>query len=215
MALPGCDVTNVVNADLWFRLGFKDQADLIAANWLTFAELYQYADDAVKFLARTTSLFLTYDASIAVIAGTPAYALPARHIFTEGAWLVYAGAAIQLLRLSSAGQLFALDAIWGTKTGAPTRLSLDAGDAVSCVLYPNPTANATLAQVIEQSPVDVNAGASALPLSPVLESYFSTWMLAGALSKESDSARPEVASHLQERLKLMDAVIKSLWGGGR
>lgn len=210
-----CDVANVVNADVWYRLGFKNQADLVAANWLTLAELYQYADDAMKLLARTTSVFLTYDRSINVVAATASYALPTGHIFTEGAWLVYGSGALQLLRLSTVGQLFALDALWEMRTGLATRLSLDAADAVTCVLYPNPTVNSTLNQILQQAPVDVTSGTSVLPLSPVLEIYFSAAMLAGALSKESDSARPEVAAHLQERLKMMDAVIQSLWGGGR
>jgi len=215
MPLPGCDVQNVIDSDLWYRLGFQSQADLLAANWLTVGELYQFADDAVKAIARATSLFLTFDDSIAVSAGTAAYALPAGHIFTEGAWLVYASGGIQLLRLTTVGQLFALDAVWGTKTGAPVRLSLDARDAVSCVLYPSPTANATLAQIMQQTPADVAEGATALPLSPVMEIYFSSAILAAALSKESDSARPEVAAHLVERLGLIDAVIQSLWGEGR
>jgi len=86
---------------------------------------------------------------------------------------------------------------------------------VSCVLYPSPTANATLAQIMQQTPADVAEGATALPLSPVMEIYFSSAILAAALSKESDSARPEVAAHLVERLGLIDAVIQSLWGEGR
>lgn len=209
------DVANVVNADVWFRLGFLSQADLVAASWLTLAELYQYADDAAQFLARTTSLFLTDDASIVVIAGTAAYALPTGQIYTESAWLLYGSGALQLLRPSTVGQLFALDALWAARTGPPTRLSLDAANATTGTLYPNPTANSTLNQILEQAPDTVASGASVLPLSPALEIYFSDAAVAGALSKESDSARPEVAAHLQERLKMMDAVIQSLWGSGR
>ena len=360
-----CDVANVVNSDLWFRLGFLSQADMVAANWLTVAELYQYADDAAQSLASATALFLTYDNSIGVRAGTAAYPLPAGHIFTESAWLMsvednvpfvlvatwqagqtvgtvnlavingysrsaqpslayvflapftitrvvvqsdsgpgagttftmtlvaqpfvsgtpftvagfatldsaiavtasgispvnanittfaagagvlvpagtgvvwegifsginstvslttvmqiygtYGGTAadVQLLRLTSDGQLFALDATWATKTGTPTRLSLDAVNARTAALYPAPVANATLNLIAEIAPPAVAAGSSVLPISDVLEMYFSTAIVAGVLARESDHAKPEVAAHLVERLKLLDEVVKSLWGSGR
>jgi hypothetical protein len=210
-----CDVANLVNADVWYRLGFLSQADLAAADWLTLDELYQFCDDAAQCLARNTSLYLTYDDSIDVVAGTPTYALPTGSIYIEGGWLVYAGGALQLLRLTSTGQLFALDAVWGTKTGPPKRLSLDAADARTATLYPNPTANSTLNLILEQAPAAVTAANTALPLSPVLELYFSDAIVAGALGKESDNARPEVAAHLVQRQQMLDAVIQSLWGSGR
>ena len=367
-----CDVANVVNSDLWFRLGFLSQADMLAANWLAVAELFQYADDAAQSLASTTALFLTDDASVDVVAGTAVYTLPAGHIFTESAWLlsvednipfvssfsfpigraagvvtfipinaadlkfgaatlntpgaarvfprlftitrvvlqsdsgpgstatvnltlvaqpfvvgtpytaagfaaldsaiaatasgntpinanitafaagsgvpvpagtgiawqavsgsgaastisvtatmqiygIYAGdtADVQLLRLTSDGQLFALDGRWATKTGTPTRLSLDAVNARTAALYPAPVANATLNLIAEIAPPAVAAGSSVLPISDVLEMYFSTAIVAGVLARESDHAKPEVAAHLVERLKLLDEVVKSLWGSGR
>ena len=209
------DTANVVTGDCWFRLGFLSEADLVASNWLTLAELYQYCDDAAQFLARTTSLFLTYDNSINVIAGTASYALPTGHIYTEGAWLVYGSGAVQFLRPTSTGQLFALDAAWSGTAGPPTRLSLDAQDPVSGVLYPNPAANSTLWEILELAPAAVTSGNTTLPISPLMEIYFSDAAIAGALSKESDNARPEVAAHLQERMKMLDAVVQSLWGSGR
>lgn len=210
-----CDVANIVTADAWYRLGFLSQADLAASAWLTYDELYQFADDAAQFLARTTSLFLTYDNTIEITAGTAAYALLAGQIYIEGAWLVYPGSLVQLLRLTSTGQLFALDAAWGTKSGPPTRFSLDAADAKTGTLYPNPAVGSMLAQILEQAPATVTSGNTTLPLSPVLEIYFSDAIVAGALGKESDSARPEVAAHLLARQQMLDAVIQSLWGSGR
>jgi hypothetical protein len=211
-----CDVLNSVN-DCWYRCGFTSQSDLDAGTgFVTTAQLYQYIDDRVKLLARTCSIFLTYDASIAVTPGTAVYALPAGHIFTEGAWLLYAGAPLQLLRLSTVGQLFALDAAWAAAaSGPPRRLSLDAAGANNCVVYPSPSTAATLAQVLQQLPATVAAGASVLPLSPVLQDYFTDAAIAGARSAESDSAMPEIGDHLRERMALYEAVIEHLLGGGR
>jgi hypothetical protein len=213
--LPGCDVANSVN-DLWFRLGFLSADDMnIDDRWVTIAELYQFGDDAAKFLARISSIYLTYDASVAVVAATAAYPLPASQVFTEGAWLLYAGSPLQLLRLTTVGQLFALDANWPTTSGNPVRLSLDAAGTGNGVLYPVPLSNSTLVQVMQAVPATVAAGASGLPVSPVLQDYFTYCLLGAALGKESDSAKPEVAAHCKERMKLYQAVITHLFGGGR
>jgi hypothetical protein len=205
------DVANCLT-DIWFRLGFSNAADMTAAtSWLTSSELFQWADDAVKALARTTAVFMTYDTSVSVIAGTATYNLPARHIFTESAWLIYSPA-VQLLRLSGAQELFALDATWPATSGPPTRLSLDAGDVKTCVLYPSPIAGATLALVIERYPPDIVSGASTVPCASVLQDAASYAILAGALSKESDNSRVEVAAHCMERLKQYADIARQLWG---
>lgn len=206
-----CDVLNSI-ADAWFRLGFLSAADLAAANWLTPAELYQFGDDAAKFLARTSSVFLAYDNSVNVVAGTPQYSLPAAHVFTVMAWL---STAKQQLRLTTVGQLFALDANWATTTGNPVRISLDAQTAGECVLYPNPIANDVLNQVLEVFPPTVALAASVLPVNPVLQDYFTDALIQGARGKESDSAMPEVAAHLAQRRALYEAVADHLWGTGQ
>ena len=213
--LPGCDVANCIY-DAWFRLGFLNPDDAnVDDRWVTIAELYQFGDDAAKLLARISSLFLTYDASIDVLAATSAYALPAKHVFTESAWLLYDGLPLQFLRLSTVGQLFALDANWPTTTGDPSRLSLDAGGVGTGTVYPVPISNATLAEVLQVFPPDVLAGTSSLPVSPILQDYFTDAVMAGARSKESDSAMPEVAAHLKERMHLYEVVIQHLFGSGQ
>lgn len=214
VALPGCDVANCIQ-DVWFRLGFLNYADMaVDDRWVTLAELYRFGDDAAKRLSYMLGLFMSYDTSIAVLAGTAAYTLPAAHVFTVLAWMVYAGLPLQLLRPSTAGQLFALDANWPTTTGNPTRFSLDAGGPGSCTLYPAPVSPGTLAQVIQGFPADVVSGSSSLPVSPVLQDYFTYCLLAGARGKESDSALPEMAAHFRERVKLYEQVMEHLWGPG-
>jgi hypothetical protein len=209
------DILNSI-ADAWFRLGFASAADMAAGSpWVTATEAYQYADDAVKALGRRGSIFLTADFSINVVGGTQGYALPAGHVFTESAWLAYAGGAIQQLRLTGAGQLTALDANWPVTAGNPTRLSMDAIDVNTACLYPVPIGAAVLWQVIEELPATVALGASTLALPLPLQDYFTDAIIAGSLSKESDSARPDVAAHLMERMKMLDAIYDHLWGGGR
>jgi hypothetical protein len=212
--LPGCDATNCLN-DVWFRLGFMNADDMaVDDRWVTLDELFEFADEAVKRLAYSVGLFKAYDASVAVTAGAAQYTLPDQHVFSVAAWF-QSGGAVQLLRLSNVAQLFSLDAAWGAKTGAPVRLSLDAGGTGTATLYPSPDSDGTLAQVEQELPHDVTAGASDIPLSPVVQDYFTMAMLATALSKESDHARPEVAAHLSERMRLLEQVFEHLWGPGQ
>jgi hypothetical protein len=212
--LPGCDANNCVS-DLWFRAGFMSPEDMaVDDRWTTLDDLYEYADEAVKRLTYALGMFKAYDASVAVAAGTAQYTLPAEHAFTVIAWLAYAAGPVQMLRLSNVAQLFALDAAWSVATGPPVRLSLDAGGTGTATLYPAPVTNATLAQVEQYLPHTVAAGASDIPLSPICQDYVSYAMLATALSKESDHAKPEVAAHCAERCRLLEQVFQHLWGEG-
>lgn len=208
-----CDVATSI-ADIWFRLGFLSAAELATNTlWLTTTELYQFGDDAGKRLSRLAGVFLVVDASIAVLATTPAYSLPASHVYTVAAWIVYAGSPLQILRLTSVGQLFGLDANWATTTGNPTRASLDAAGVGTVTLYPIPIAVGTLDQICQEYPA-IAFGSSSVPVCPLLQDYFSYALLSAALGKESDFAKPEVAAHCAERMKLYEAIAAHLWGPG-
>jgi hypothetical protein len=89
---------------------------------------------------------------------------------------------------------------------------MDAAGTENCVLYPVPVAPATLAQVMQALPPDVAAGASSLPLSPVMQDAFSYQILGMARGKESDSRMDEIAAHCGERWKLYQSVAAHLWG---
>lgn len=208
------DVANSLG-DVPFRLGFLNAAELDSNNYsVTTTELYQFGQDAAQKMAYSVGLFLLVDDSITLVPNTPAYNLPAQHVFTILAWLLYTGLPIQLLRLSTVGQLFALDANWGTTTGNPVRASLDAGSVGTITLYPNPVGAATLYQIYQYYPV-VLFGTSTLPLSPVMQDAFTYALLAGARGKESDTAMPEMAAHFSQRVDLYQQVADSLWGPGQ
>jgi hypothetical protein len=75
------DVANCVT-DAIYRLGFVNAGELTTTSWVTPAELYQFADEAGKRLAREAGAFVTVDNSIAVTAGTAVYSLPENHVFS-------------------------------------------------------------------------------------------------------------------------------------
>lgn len=208
------DVANSIT-DAWFRLGFLSAAELATNSyWVTLTELYQFGDDAAKELAYEAGVFVVVDTSITVAPATAAYTLPASHVFTVLAWLVYAGLPVQFLRLSTVDQLFALDANWSTTVGDPVRASLDAGNVGTITLYPIPLSAATLAEICQEFPA-VASGSSALALSPVLQDAFTYALLAAARGKESDSRMEEMANHFRQRAELYAQLAEHLWGPGQ
>ena len=209
------DVGNSVT-DCWFRLGFLSYAELATNSyWVTLTELYQFADDAAKKLAYEVGVFAVLDTSITVTPAVPQYSLPAAHVFTVIAWLAYgAGLPVQFLRLTTVGQLFALDATWPATTGSPARASLDAGGVGTITLYPSPVAGATLNQIAQEFPA-VAQGSSALALSPVMQDIFTYAILAAARGKESDMRTEEMANHFDQRVALYAQVANRLWGPGQ
>jgi hypothetical protein len=202
-------------ADTLYRLGFQGLSDMGAEPWVSVAELYQHADDAVKKIAYKSGVFLSLDQSITVTAGTAVYELPATHVYTLMAALVPATGSPQLLRLTPVRDLWALDGSWSTSSGDAKRCSLDAGSVGTITLYPNPITGGTLAQVAEEYPAQIQAGATTVALPTVLRDYLSYAMLAGARGKESEAAMPEMAKHYQGRLDLYEQIIEHLWGAAQ
>ena len=207
------DVLNAFN-DVWYRLGFANAREIVSTSWVTAAELFGFADEAAKRLSYEAGLFITYDNSVAVLAGTAQYALPASHVFTVAAGLIYA-AALQLLRITTVGELFALDAAWNATTGPPTRLSMDAGGPGTATLYPSPLGASTLGLVCQEFPGVVAVGSSTLPLPTVLQDMFSYFMLAGARRMESESRMEEMANHFDQRTKLYEQIMQAYFGRGQ
>ena len=207
------DVANSVS-DVTYRLGFVNAGEITSTSWVTPTELYQFADEAAKKLARDTGAFVTYDASIAISAPTAAYALPSSHVFTLMAAAIYVNGTIQILRMTAVRDLWALDANWQTTAANPVRASLDAGAVGTITLYPAPVSNATLGQVLEEFPATIASGSSTVSLPAVLQDMFTYEILRGARAKESPNAMPEMAAHFGERARLYGQICDHLFGPG-
>ena len=207
-APPVYDVQISLN-DVVYRLGFASMADFTqAGSWVTGDELFEWADEAIKHLAYTASVFVTFDNSVSVSAGNSLYVLPSNHVFTLAAWLGGAN-----LRITRQADLYALDADWPAVSGPPTRCSLDAGRVGTLTLYPNPTAGGTLSQVTQEFPAaTVASGATTVPLPLIFQDYLSYAMLRGARMKESDSRDLAMADHYDQRLKLYEQLFEHLYG---
>jgi hypothetical protein len=210
-AASGLDLANALG-DVLYRLGFQGVADITggADQYVTVAELYQWADEGAKKLSYAAGVFVTVDTSITVASPTAVYALPGTHVFT----LMAALAGVPL-RITPVRELEALDATWPATSGPATRCSFDAGAVGVVTLYPLPTVGGTLAQICQEFPATIAQGSSTLGLPTVMQDYFSYAMMAGARGKESDAAMPEMAAHFEERMKLYEQVARELWGRGQ
>ncbi len=208
-----CDVQASL-LDCLYRLGFQPAGELNGTSWVTPSELLQFADDEAKKLAYENGVFIQWDASIAVVAGTASYSEPPTHVFTVLAALFPAGGGLQLLRLTPVRDLWALDGNWVTTSGNAVRCSLDAASVGTITLYPNPIAGGTLGQVCQEYQT-VAPGSTTIALPPVLQDLFSYAMLAGARGKESDNADQGMAGHYRQRVSLYEQVCDHLWAPGQ
>lgn len=211
----GLDVQLALN-DVIYRLGFASATELNSSeSYVTGVELFQFADDEAKRLAARCGIFVTFDTSITVNAGTPQYSLPGNHVFTIAAWLIEA-TSLQILRPTGVGELFALDGNWSNTSGDARRMSFDAGPIGTITLYPNPVNGGTLEQICQEYPSGtLGPSSSTLLLPPILRDLFSYAMLTGARGKESDAAMPEMVDHFKQRLALYEQVCEHLWGPGQ
>lgn len=208
------DLQNSVN-DAIYRLGLTGSGDLGAADWVSTAELLQFADDTVKGLSIRHGLFFVWDTSITVSSGTAAYNLPAAEVFAVMAWLIPGAGSPTLLRPTPVRDLAALDDIWPTASGSAVRVSFDAGGPQTATLYPNPTTGGTLGHVCQQYPATIQAGSTQTTLPLVMEGYFTYAMLEGARGKESENAAREMAAHYRARMDLYERLFDNLWGPGQ
>jgi hypothetical protein len=207
VATVGINLQEVIG-DLLPHLNAETIADLV---WWSKDDFYNWANEGAKALASRVGLFVERDASISTVSGTASYALPARHLSTIHASI---GSGLTPLKSASAAELDALDTAWETAAGTPERFVHRLGTE-NIQLYKAPDSIETLALVFHQYPAEVSDSSPYLTAPAVLREWFLWWVLAEARRQEGDAGMPEVAAHLDERLGLMEAVMKEYWGSAQ
>ncbi len=210
------DIANSV-ADVIYRLGFADHTALAASNWISDAQLYQFADDAMRKLAAEKVLFVSWNGEagtpITLANATAQYTLQSGHVFTIMATAITSGGVASNLRITQVKELWALDGLWPTTAGPPKRVSLDAGPVGTITIYPvAAVADGTLNQIMQGQPSTVQSGTSTVQLPTVLQDYFTYAALAGARGKESDNSMGEMAEFFKGMMGLYEQVMSHLWG---
>lgn len=202
--LAGVDLAQVIG-DLLPTLGASSLADL---NWCMASELYQWADDSAKRLARKAGVFVERDTSISVANGVAVYPLPARHVDT-----IHVSIGGVRMRPASVQDLEALDSTWPSSSGIVERYSMDADGMTSITLYRIPTGAGAMAVIFNSYPATIAAGSSLVSAASPVADYFMYAMLAEARRKQSEGAMPEMAEHFDQRVGMYEEIFKQYFGG--
>jgi hypothetical protein len=203
----GVDLADVI-AELIPQLGAGTEADLV---FWTAAELYQFADEGAKKLARGAGVFIDRDTFTEIAAITPTYNLPARHIST-----IHASIDTRALKETGVDELEARDNAWPAAiadANGPQRFLEDA-TVGSVLVYPMPAATAGhLAVIFNRFPETVAAGNTTLSMPLAVRDWFRFYIEAAARAKESKGAMPEVAGWFTQLTGMYEQVARSYWGG--
>lgn len=144
--------------------------------------------------------------TVAAVAGTAAYALPARHIATIAAALD--GSA---LRPATCAELSAENDTWESASGTPVRYVPDMEGREKFGLYPAPDAAGTVSLIHTQSPSAVDTQSPTVNAPAVMADYLAWAMLSQARGKESDAHMADVAAHAAERARMFEQVFAEYW----
>jgi hypothetical protein len=187
------DAVDIVR-ELLPALNACDVSDLV---FWSEEDLYRYADEAAKQLARTAGVFAA-DASPSFTSGEnalPTGAIAAVHVFAGSS-----------LRPATVRELEALDATWKTTTGTPARFVQDIGLG-QMRLYPAPASPISGKLIYHAEPATVTTGSTEIADAPSQASFYFAWgVLSRARSAEGEAQMTDVAAHFQERATLFETV---------
>ncbi len=195
-----------VMADLLPLLNVSQAADL---TFWTETELYGYADETARRLARSVGLWVERDASRAIVAGTGSYSLPARHIST-----VHVSIGTHSLQPASIQDIEALDDVWTQTSGEPYCYIQDGAGCETLTLYPKPAAGASgnIGVIHRQYLAGIAMGSPLFSAPIAISEYLTFSMLASARGKESKAAMPEVAGWAAEMCRMFEQAAQGYWG---
>lgn len=199
---------NIDVTQAWPMLNAANESDAV---WWTAAELYRFADEAVKRLARTTGALVTRDyTTLATVASQGAYAIPARHVST-----IHLSVDSSAMLPATHEELEVLDDAWtAAAAGTPTRFAQDRDTAETLNLYPQPASGGkVIAMVMHQFPVAVDGSHLNISVPECFKLHSLAAMVAGARGREGKGAMPEVAGWLSGIVGLMESTARVYYGG--
>lgn len=197
-------------ADLYPALNASGAADLV---FWTEADLYEWADEAAKRLARVQGGFVDWDDSITVAEGVPTYNLAAGHLST-----IHVSLDGRTLRPATVQELEARDGTWvETESDTVTRWLQDGEGTERIRLWPTPGAAAgvDLLLIEHRLPETITAEAAVVQAPLCLRDYWPFYVLGEARGKEGKAAMPEVAEWCGEMTQLYERVCREYWGGAQ
>lgn len=209
----GIDLRECFEA-IYPTLNAQGSGDLV---WWTDAEIYAWFDEAAKKLARETGSFIERDTSIALVAGTGSYDLPARHVST-----IHVSAGTRMMTSTNTQELEALDSVFldsqeSVTDPLPRRYLHDSDGMDKIRVYKRPGAGVTgqIGIVMHRYPSAIAQGASVVALPQPFREFFTFYALGEARSKESKGAMPEVGAWFRELATALESVAIDYYGGAQ
>jgi hypothetical protein len=197
------DVSELVE-ELFPALNATAAADLL---FWTETELYQWADEAVKRLARKAAVFVerTQD--------TDAPANSAHNLDERDLAVIECGWNGAALSPATVRELEALDENWEeADAGTPAKYATDFLGLGQVRLYPPPSAAGVLDLITLQVPEEITSAAAELRAPEPVKEILRLRMLQEARGREGDGAMPEVAERLGKLADVLELVAVRIWG---
>jgi len=197
----GATLTNLLPA--------LNAASMLTLSFWTEDELYAFADEAAKRLARKVGVWVERDTSAAVSSLASTYTLPTRRVS-----IVHVSLGAKALKAASAAEMEALDDAWVDTTGTPLRFLLDIEGTGKVRLYPAPAVGVSgnLGVLYATYPTEIQKGSATVTIPAPLEEYFTFSVLAEARGREGEAAMPEVAEQFRSLVGMLEQVAESYWG---
>jgi len=172
----------------------------------TEAELYAYADEGLKRLARQAQAF-PVTGSVSVTAGTRVYTLPSRTVSV-------AGVAFNSAELKPAGaaHLEARSATWESDSGTPSHYTLDLVGLKQVALWPVPDAGGTLNVVVQEYPAPVTSSSPTVTAPGFVEDWIYFTALADARRKEGEGQMQDIAEFADAMAGLLLSAAQAYYG---
>lgn len=176
----------------------------------TEAELYEFADENLKRLARTAAVYVDRTTTENAPADS-AHPLAATDIAViDVGWDGVA------LSPSNMRELEALDQSWEAATpDTPSHFATDFLGFGTVRLYPPPAATGTLDLITIQTPPEVSSGSPDVRAPLPFAVWLRARLLVDARGSEGDGAMPEVAQRFGELASIIERVTVAYYGGSQ
>ncbi len=180
--------------------------------WWTKAELIQWADEALKRVAKKFALFVNRDASQVTASGGGSFNKASRLLAT-----LHVAIGSRPLVASSTDELYAGDESYLTTQADPELAWFDDKLSTTTGYAPLTTpagAGRTIRALYTEFPTELDTGEvnTTIPGGLFFGDYIQTAIRAEANSKESDAALPEVAHHDREMMALYESLFSYYYG---
>jgi len=171
-------------------------------------ELYTYAEEALRAVARKFILFAGYNTATTLTIGQAVYGLPSDHVAT-----IYLAAAGAMLAPSNVAEMEALDDSWTTAANAtPARWVGNAADMTVAGIYPPPAAPCPLTLVYQAECPDLSVASPVVAMPTIMGDYLALRVLEQARMRQGDAQMADASKAFGNMADTIESAFQAYWG---